>query len=77
MKSRNYESGNNDKSRNNDTRGNDAVIQASIEKSRYNDMSQNNDRKCADRGLSQLRNFTVLSFRSFGVPKNLITVDAA
>ena len=37
MKSRNYESHNNDKSRNNNMKS--AVMQASIEKSRYNDMS--------------------------------------
>ena len=42
MKSHNYESFNN-KSRNNDTRGDDATMQASIEKCHYNDMSRNND----------------------------------
>ena len=30
----------------------EAVMEASIEKSHYNNMSQNNDRKCADRALS-------------------------
>ena len=48
MKSRNYESHNNDKSRYNDTRGDDAVMQGSIEKSRYNELSRNNEVKGAD-----------------------------
>ena len=37
------ESGTSDKSRNNDMRGDDVAMQASIEKSCYNDMSRNND----------------------------------
>ena len=47
-------------SQNNDPRGDDAEMEASIEKFRYNEMSQNNDRKCADQALSKLWDFTVL-----------------
>ena len=31
--------------------GDDTLMQASVEKSRYNDMSRNKDRKCDDRDL--------------------------
>ena len=41
-----------DKGQNNDTRGDDAVMEASIEKSRYDDMSRNKDSECVDQALS-------------------------
>ena len=52
MKSRNYESRNNELSRYKEVRGDDAVMQASIEKSRHNELSRNNEVNSADGGPS-------------------------
>ena len=60
VKSRNYESRNNELSRYNEVGGDDAVMQVSIEKSRYNELSRNNEVKAANGDPSQLRDFTVL-----------------
>ena len=59
MKSRNYESRNNELSRYNEVKADDAVMQVSIEKSRYNELSRNNEVKGADGAPSLLRDFTV------------------
>ena len=52
VKSRNYESRNNELSRYNEVGRGDAVMQVSIEKSRYNELSSNNEVNSADRGPS-------------------------
>ena len=46
--SRNYESRNNELSRYKEGRGDDAVMQVSIKKSRYKELSRNNEVKGAD-----------------------------
>ena len=57
MKSRHNESRKNEISRYKEGRGDDAVMQVSIEKYRYNELSHNNEVKGAP---SLLRDFTVL-----------------
>ena len=59
VKSRNYESRNNELFRYKEGRGDDAVMQVSIEKSRYNELSRNYEVKGADGAPSLLRDFTV------------------